>query len=195
MMGPVALPRFAAAATPRTSRRAATARQLQMLAAWTAIGGAFAIVLLCLAHPVLGLRSFTVMSGSMEPGISTGDLVVNRPIAAADARIGDVITFHPPTGPDRISHRVHSMTTRGDSLVFETKGDANTSVETWKIGRDGRIGRVVMRVRRLGWVVAWARRPVVVLLIIVLPALGLGIWELIALWRPARQSRGHAAPD
>lgn len=192
MSGPVALPRSTAAAMPRISPRTAAARQLRTLAAWAALGGAFGLVLLCLAHPVFGLRSFTVMSGSMEPAIHTGDLVVNRPIAASDARIGDVITFHPPTGPDRSTHRVHSMIARGDSVVFETKGDANTSVDSWKIGRDGRIGRVVLRVRRLGWVVAWLRQPGILLLVIVLPAVGLGIWELIALWRPARQSQQNA---
>ncbi|HYM56813.1 MAG TPA: signal peptidase I [Solirubrobacteraceae bacterium] len=177
---------------PRVSPRTPAARQLRALAAWAALGGAFGLVLLCLAHPVFGLRSFTVMSGSMEPAIRTGDLVVNRPIAASDARIGDVITFHPPTGPDRVTHRVHSMIARGGSMVFETKGDANTSLESWKIGRDGHIGRVVLRVRRFGWVVAWLRQPVVLLLIIVLPAVGLGIWELIALWRPVRQSQENA---
>lgn len=192
MSGPVALPRSTAAAMPRMSPRTAAARQLRTLAAWAALGGACGLVLLCLAHPVFGLRSFTVMSGSMEPAIHAGDLVVNRPIAASDARIGDVITFHPPTGPDRVTHRVHSMIARGDSVVFETKGDANTSVESWKLGRDGRIGRVVLGVRRLGWVVAWLRQPGMLLLVIVLPAVGLGIWELIALWRPARQSQENA---
>ncbi len=140
---------------------------------------------------MLGLRSFTVMSGSMEPAIHTGDLVVNRPIATADARI-DVITFHPPSGRDRITHRVHSMIARGDSVAFETKGDANTSVESWKIRRDGRIGRVALRIRALGWAVAWLRQPAILMLVIVLPAVGLGIWELIALWRPARQPQQNA---
>jgi signal peptidase len=192
MSGPLALPRPTAAAVPRVSPRAGAARQLRTLATWAALGGALGVVLLCLAHPVFGLRSFTVMSGSMEPAIHTGDLVVNQPIAAGDARIGDVITFHPPTGRNRITHRVHSMIARGSSVTFETKGDANTAVERWKIGRDGQIGRVVVRVRRLGWVVAWLRQPVVLLLLVVLPAVGLGISELIALWRPARQPQQNA---
>jgi len=84
------------------------------------------------------------------------------------------------------------MIARGDSVAFETKGDANTSVESWKIRRDGRIGRVVLRVRALGWAVAWLRQPGILMLVIVLPAVGLGIWELIALWRPARQPQQNA---
>jgi signal peptidase len=166
--------------------RGHVALRLRTLATWAALGGAFALVLLCLAHPVLGLRSFTVMSGSMEPAIHTGDLVVNRPIAAGDARVGDVITFHPPKGRDRVTHRVHSIAARGHSVAFETKGDANTGVETWTIDRGGRLGRVVLRVRSAGWVVAWMRQPIVLMLVIVLPAVGLGIWEVVALWRPAR---------
>lgn len=83
------------------------------------------------------------------------------------------------------------MIARGDSVAFETKGDANTSVESWKIG-DGRIGRVALRIRGLGWAVAWLRQPAILMLGIVLPAVGLGIWELIALWRPARQPQQNA---
>jgi signal peptidase len=185
MRGLLALPRSSAGAVTRVSLRTAIARQLRPLATWAALGGAFGVVLLCLAHPVFGFRSFTVMSGSMEPAIHTGDLVVNRPIAAGDARIGDVITFHPPTGPKRMTHRVHSMIARGSSVTFETKGDANTGVERWKIGRDGHIGRVVVRVRRLGWVVNWLRQPLVLLLVVVVPAVGLGVSELVAVWKPA----------
>jgi len=40
--------------------------------------------------------------------------------------------------------------------------------------------------------VAWLRQPAILMLVIVLPAVGLGIWELIALWRPARQPQQNA---
>jgi signal peptidase I len=49
-----------------------------LLASWTV--GAFCVALLAaVALPnAFGLRSFTVMSGSMEPGIHVGDVVIDR---------------------------------------------------------------------------------------------------------------------
>ena len=39
------------------------------------------------------------MSGSMQPAIHTGDVVVDESIAPAEARVGDVVTFKDPTPP------------------------------------------------------------------------------------------------
>ena len=44
----------------------------------------------------LGGRSYTVMSGSMEPRIHTGDVVAEERIAPRDMRSGDIVTFQDP---------------------------------------------------------------------------------------------------
>ncbi len=54
-----------------------------------------------------GFRSFTVLSGSMEPAISTGDVVVNERVGPLETRPGDVLTFRDPTRQGRlITHRL-----------------------------------------------------------------------------------------
>ncbi len=56
------------------------------------------------AH-VTGLRPLVVKSGSMEPTIPTGGMVLVRTIPAADIRVGDVVAVERPDRT-RVTHRV-----------------------------------------------------------------------------------------
>ncbi|HEU0024478.1 MAG TPA: signal peptidase I [Thermoleophilaceae bacterium] len=151
-----------------------------------------ALVLAAAVPVIFGGRSFSVMSGSMEPSISTGDLVVTLPIAPHEARGGDVVTFTDPENNDRLlTHRVASSADRGDNYALVTKGDANNTVERWTVPADGRIGRVIFRVPELGYLLTFARGPAARVLLIAIPALMLAGFALLSIWRPRRKE----APD
>src|SRR4051812_23531240 len=68
----------------------------------------------------------TVVSGSMQPTLPLGSLVVVLPRDADAVRVGDVITFSPP-GDDtrRVTHRIVDLQGSGDQLRVHTRGDAN----------------------------------------------------------------------
>lgn len=139
-----------------------------------------------------GFRSMTVMSGSMEPAVHTGDVVVNRPISPLEARPGDVVTFRDPDGGDRfITHRVRRIHARDGRVGFVTKGDANTATERWSVPAGGEIGRVEHRLPRLGYALVWARAPRARLILIAVPALLLGAFLIAEIWRPRRTERLH----
>jgi signal peptidase len=154
------------------------------LAVWVALGFGAGLVALAGAPRLGGLQSFTVMSGSMEPAISTGDVVVERRIRPSQARAGDIVTFNYSPRHELITHRVRSVRTRGAVASFVTQGDANTGMEHWSVKADGTIGRVVYRVPRVGYALVWMRHPVARLLLVVLPAILLGLLELVRIWRP-----------
>src|SRR5205823_12595783 len=100
------------------------------------------------------------MSGSMEPVIHTGDIVVSKPVSPLDARPGDVVTFRDPDNSRRlITHRLRSLEVRGGTVYAVTKGDANNTVERWTVPIGARIGRVVLRLPRVGYGLAFARLP------------------------------------
>lgn len=141
-----------------------------------------------------GYRGYTVMSGSMEPVIATGDLVVNQPIGPLDARVGDVVTFLDPGGSGRlITHRVQSIDVMPQIVDVVTKGDANTAVERWSIVRDGRLGRVVLDVPRVGYAMAVLRSRLGQVAMVVLPALLLMFVALARIWRaPPKEVTGGA---
>jgi signal peptidase len=81
-----------------------------------------------------------VMSGSMEPAYSAGDLVILRPIK--DAQVGDVVAFSTPRGtpgfPPRLLHRVVEYDREGARLI--TKGDANPDSDPFKVGLESLLG-------------------------------------------------------
>ena len=159
-------------------------RHLVTFACWVLIGALGAALLAITAPYALGGRSYTVMSGSMEPGIRTGDVVAEEHVAPADLRGGDIVTFQDPGEAGRmITHRVRSVRLQGDRYSVVTKGDANNTPERWTIPADGQLGRVRYRVAHVGYALVFTRGPAGLLLLVVLPALLLGSVELRRIWR------------
>ena len=149
-----------------------------------ALGAGIAVLLAVAVPTALGGRTLTVMSGSMSPAIATGDVVASRGIRASEARVGDIVTFRHPQEPSRlVTHRVRAIRLAGGTVSFVTKGDANRgSVERWSVPADGKIGRVVFRIPKLGYALAWlgGRWSRFGLL---LPVILLAAFELRRLWR------------
>ena len=70
-----------------------------------------------------------VLSGSMEPVLNVGGLVVIKPAPAEEVSVGDVISFNLPDLDTPICHRVIERTETADGLTFRTKGDANEDAD------------------------------------------------------------------
>jgi signal peptidase I len=158
-----------------------------VLATWVVLGLLAGLFLAVSVPYLFGDRSLTVLSGSMEPQLHVGDVVVVEQVPPLDVRVGDIVTFRDPEDASRlITHRVRQIDVEGGSVEFVTKGDANTSVEHWRITTDGAIGRVQYHVWRLGYLMFWIRSPLGRLGMVVIPALLLGGFELWRIWRPAR---------
>lgn len=96
--------------------------------AWLVIIVAVVAIVAGVALPRLsGGRAFTILTGSMRPGMPPGSLVVVRPVDPASLRMGDVITFQLKSGqPEVATHRIVGIgTTTTGERVFTTRGDAN----------------------------------------------------------------------
>lgn len=185
-------PAAAPAPDPPAPAAGPPARPLRLaglLLAWAAVGLAVTLLVALAGSFAFGYRSMTVMSGSMEPAIHTGDVVVNRPIAPAEARVGDVVTFREPGSGSRfITHRVRRVVVRGGRVAFVTKGDANTGMERWSVSAGGEIGRVAHRLPYAGYGLFWARGPLAALVLIAIPGVLLGGLTLVRIWRPAQEA-------
>jgi signal peptidase len=130
-----------------------------------------------------GYHSFAVLSGSMEPTISTGDVVVVKTISPLDAKVGDVVSFRDPENAARLlSHRVTEMHVGPQGVAFVTKGDANTGVEHWQVAANGTIGKVEYHVPKLGYLTNRIGSKFGRLLFVVVPILLLAALELRRLW-------------
>ncbi len=80
-----------------------------------------------------GIFPMIILTDSMEPVFSSGDLIVCHTAEAADVKEGDIICFYDPAGngTTTVTHRVMRVTTDEDGeLAWETKGDANNTEDS-----------------------------------------------------------------
>jgi signal peptidase len=96
--------------------------------AWTFILAVVAVVTVSVLIPrVAGATPYTILTGSMRPGLPPGTLVVVKPAPAGEIGVGTVITYQLASGrPTVVTHRVVSAgyTVEGKP-IFRTQGDAN----------------------------------------------------------------------
>ena len=156
---PVASAPEPAADAPRRERRRRRRRGER-------IGRRAVVVLTAIAVPLalvvsvgpllLPYRTYHVRSGSMEPAIPTGALVVLAEVDAEEIEVGDVITFDRPDGATgRVTHRVVDVVGDGGGRAFLTKGDANDVPDPWRVPAAGTQLRHVFDVPLLGYLFGW----------------------------------------
>lgn len=120
-----------------------------------------------LANQERGLKTFLVQSGSMEPSIRAGDVVV---IEKLDEYFeNDVVTFVDDEGR-RVTHRIIAEKKVGGKKSFSTKGDANRSGDRGEIEEGDILGKVIWTIPKLGYVINWLRTPYGFVGMIVFPA-------------------------
>lgn len=119
-----------------------------------------------------------VQSGSMEPAISTGSLVVIK--AEERYHTGEVITFTAERTSDiPTTHRIVRDTLEEGQLVYHTQGDANNAVDPQPVLPENVLGKVILSVPFLGYLLDFARQPLGFVLLIGVPA-GLILFEEIS---------------
>lgn len=182
---------MAAAGTPALAIRALRGLPIALAAA---------IFVALVAGPALWeYRLLTVLSGSMEPRIPTGAMIVSQPIAPEDLRVGDIITFISP-GPEQIvlTHRVIEIVEAGAEPLVRTRGDANSADDPWTARlHGGKVWRTTHVLPGIGkGVHALNRLPVRVLLLWALCGSAC-VWALRRIWRPEhdRTSEPLGVPD
>ena len=146
------------------------------------------LLLLFLAiGPRTGLyRPVTVLSGSMQPTFSRGDLVVATPHRLSTLRVGQVISFQIPVGDHRVeSHRIVEILGGGNEPVVRTKGDASQAADPWNAQLTGGSAWVVTQsVPKLGYLILWMRDPRARLMALFLAPALLAGRTLLGIWVP-----------
>ena len=125
---------------------------------------------------LIGYEPFVVLGGSMVPSLHSGDLVVVAPTAPTRLGIGDVITFQTvlEQQPVLATHRIVAVAHDGQGVpMFQTRGDANPVVDPTPTAARAVLGRVVLVLPALGYVVTLARERPVQALLIAIPCLAM----------------------
>ena len=90
-----------------------------------------------------GVFPMIILTDSMEPVFSSGDLIVCHTIDAGKVQEGDIICFYDPAGngTSTVTHRVVKVTTdENGALAWETKGDANNTEDSTLVPAENLVG-------------------------------------------------------
>lgn len=94
-----------------------------------------------------GYMMFRVVTGSMEPTISVGALLVTKEVDIDTVQLNDIICFHTQEAEiwgKVVTHRVVGVLEGLDgSTLLETKGDANLVMDGYLVDRYNFVGKVV----------------------------------------------------
>lgn len=129
-----------------------------------------------------------VKSGSMEPSIKTGSIIVIKP--DTEYKVGDIITF----GKDDkrnipTSHRIYAVRMVQGKMLYTTKGDVNNSPDTKEISQNEIIGKVVFKMPYLGYVLDMAKKPIGFTFLVVIPALAIIYDEIMKIWKEVKRMK------
>ena len=115
------------------------------------IVGIIIVLALCVIPQLFGVGIKEVVSGSMEPDIPKGSMVVVIPANISDLEVGDDVTYKLKSGK-YVTHRIISMDQ--EEGYIQTKG-INSRYADPPVYADGIIGKVAFAIPILGAVMSF----------------------------------------
>ena len=126
---------------------------------------------------LMGMQVFNVISGSMEPTYSVGDLLYVKEVDPDSVKVGDPITFVLNEDLVVATHRV--VRVDAENRYFYTKGDANETEDASPVHFNNLVGVPVFAIPLLGYVSAYIQNPPGMYV-----AIGLGVLLIAAVFLP-----------
>ena len=111
-----------------------------ILAIWFAIG-------------VFPIKPVAIASASMEKELYIGDVAIVKKCSVNDVQVGDIIEYQMDNFT--VIHRIMQKSQRKGRIYFITKGDNNKSPDANEVIEDQLIGKVLFRIRYLGYPAIW----------------------------------------
>ena len=128
-----------------------------------------------------GYCPLIVLTGSMEPKIKSGDLIIVKQINASEVNSKDVIAFFDPdgNGTSILTHRVNEIYEENGTLYFKTKGDANNTEDRLPVAEDALVGIYQFKIAGAGNVAMFMQTTAGLVVCVVVPLVLLIVWDLI----------------
>lgn len=118
-----------------------------------------------------GYCPLIVMTGSMEPEIKSGDIIICKQIDSDEVKVDDVIAFFDPDSHEGsvLTHRVIELVNEDGTLSYRTKGDANNSADRSLVPADSLVGLYQFRIAGAGNVAMFMQSTAGLIICVVLP--------------------------
>ena len=114
---------------------------------------------------LFGYKAFVISSGSMEPTLNTGDIVITKQIKQDQIQKQDIITF--VKDEYTITHRIVDIVEENGNTYYQTKGDNNNTSDADLVKYEEIEGVYVFKINSIGNIVVYAQNTTAVLIIII----------------------------
>ncbi len=144
--------------------------------------------------PRFGFETHPVLSGSMEPALPSGSVIVTHAVPVREITVGDTITFK--SGETLVTHRVVGIVHKeGDPTPwFVTKGDANSEPDANPVSPRGeRAPKTVMYIPEIGKLSSIVKNRTAFPFLVGIPTLLLMLVCARELWQGVNEEKGKRA--
>ncbi len=142
---------------------------------------------------IFGIQLLSIKTDSMYPELKAGDLAVDVPVKdPAKLRPGEIITYWTVIDGERVlnTHRIMNIFDGGEYLIFETKGDNNSSVDPLTVHESEVIGKYKFHIGGLGKAFDYLQTPTGFFLVVLLPVILFFIFNLVQFFRALFEYQG-----
>ena len=138
---------------------------------------------------------FVVESGSMQPAIKTGSVLlvqptnqvkkIASPVLMPVFEKGDIVTYL--AGKNPVTHRVVDVEGTAGQFTYQTKGDANKTPDQGKVAEKQILGKVILTVPYVGLAVNFAKTQLGYIFLVVVPITLIIYSEILAIFSETRK--------
>lgn len=113
-----------------------------------------------------GIKTFVIISGSMEPELNIGDIVIIKKCSQEELKENDIISYK--YGQSEITHRIIQIEDNENGKEYITKGDNNNVRDSENIKYENIEGKSIGKIRHLGKVILILKNKIVLICIILI---------------------------
>jgi len=136
--------------SPQTGRKKAIRAESGSITGWI-ITTVAAVGIIWFAVGLFPFQPALVGSGSMEPKMYPGDVVIIAKVPADNIQTGDIIQFRVPEEVTIMHRVIEIQETEEGGKVFITKGDANDEPDSEPVIPQNVVGKAVLTIPKIGW--------------------------------------------
>lgn len=96
----------------------------------------------------LGIKTYTIVSGSMQPELNIGDIVVVKEVSDKELNVNDIIAYR--SGQNVVTHRIVDINYINGQKQYITKGDYNNIEDDEILTIELIEGKVVNKIKYIG---------------------------------------------
>ena len=140
---------------------------------------------------------YTIITTSMENTIMAGDVVIDYKNDNNIYEVGDIITFYSNKGSGQltVTHRIIDVKIENGKYYYTTKVDNNNTADTNPVFQDDVIGKVIFVIPKVGFVQEFILSKFGWLVVIVLPCVGIVIYDLLKVLKLAFKKKKNPKSD